>query len=151
MDPDFVLLDEPFAGLMTQGMVCHQSFKDKNGSWLFPDEVEKQASGWVLKETGEEITAGRVEKMSKSKRNVVDPEHIIQTYGADTARLFMLSDSPPERDLEWTESGVEGAHRFIQKIWKLTQQAKNCTSDAAIIQQKRLDPFMRHSDIRAIS
>ena len=111
---------------MTQGMVCHQSFKDKNGSWLFPDEVVKQASGWVLKETGEEITAGRVEKMSKSKRNVVDPEHIIQTYGADTARLFMLSDSPPERDLEWTESGVEGAHRFIQKIWKLTQQAKNC-------------------------
>ena len=115
----YLQLDEPFAGLMTQGMVCHQSFKDGQGNWLFPEEVEKQDGAWVHKQTGAEISAGRVEKMSKSKRNVVDPEHIIQTYGADTARLFMLSDSPPERDLEWTESGVEGAHRFIQKIWLL--------------------------------
>ena len=117
----YLELNEPFAGLMTQGMVCHQSFKDSKGNWLFPEEVEKQGGNWIEKKTGKEIIAGRVEKMSKSKRNVVDPEHIIQTYGADTARLFMLSDSPPERDLEWTESGVEGAHRFIQKIWKLAQ------------------------------
>ena len=122
----YLQLKEPFVGLMTQGMVCHQSFRDGQGNWLFPDEVEKQDGAWVHKQTGAEISAGRVEKMSKSKRNVVDPEHIIQTYGADTARLFMLSDSPPERDLEWTESGIEGAHRFIQKIWKLTQQAKKC-------------------------
>ena len=112
-------LDEPFAGLLTQGMVCHQSYKDKDGAWLFPEEVSKTTDGWVHAKTGEPIAAGRVEKMSKSKRNVVDPELIIETYGADTARLFMLSDSPPERDLEWTESGVEGANRFIQKVWRL--------------------------------
>ena len=111
--------DEPFAGLLTQGMVCHQSFKDKEGNWLFPDEVRKEGSDFVHAKTGDKIEAGRIEKMSKSKRNVVDPEMIINSFGADTARLFMLSDSPPERDLEWTESGVEGAHRFIQKIWRL--------------------------------
>ena len=112
-------LDEPFAGLLTQGMVCHQSFKDQDGNWLFPEEVRKDGADFVHAKTGVPIEAGRIEKMSKSKRNVVDPEQIIDSYGADTARLFMLSDSPPERDLEWTESGVEGAHRFIQKIWRL--------------------------------
>ena len=132
----YLQLKEPFVGLMTQGMVCHQSFRDVQGNWLFPDEVEKQDGAWVHKQTGAEISAGRVEKMSKSKRNVVDPEHIIQTYGADTARLFMLSDSPPERDLEWTESGIEGAHRFIQKIWKLTQQAKKCPDGVTLSPDK---------------
>ena len=116
---------EPFAGLLTQGMVCHQSFKDKNGAWLFPEEVTKTPDGFVHAKTGEAIEAGRIEKMSKSKRNVVDPELIIETYGADTARLFMLSDSPPERDLEWTESGVEGANRFIQKVWRLKEKLTN--------------------------
>ena len=115
-------LKEPFAGLLTQGMVCHQSFKDKDGNWLFPNEVVKSADGHHHATTGEPIVAGRVEKMSKSKRNVVDPELIIETYGADTARLFMLSDSPPDRDLEWTESGVEGSYRFIQKLWRLKEK-----------------------------
>ena len=115
-------LAEPFAGLLTQGMVCHQSYRSKDGAWLFPEEVQKTSDGWVHAKTGEAIEAGRVEKMSKSKRNVVDPELIIETYGADTARLFMLSDSPPERDLEWTESGVEGANRFIQKLWRLKEK-----------------------------
>ena len=128
--------DEPFAGLMTQGMVCHQSFKDTDGQWLFPDEVEKRGDNWVVKETGAAATAGRIEKMSKSKRNVVDPESILQTYGADTARLFMMSDSPPERDLEWTESGVEGAHRFIKKIAGLADKAAhlNATADDIAIE-----------------
>ena len=117
-------LEEPFAGLMTQGMVCHQAFKDNEGNWLFPEQVSKTANGWVASDTGAPVSAGRIEKMSKSKRNVVDPERIIQTYGADTARLFMMSDSPPERDLEWTESGVEGAHRFISRIFKLAEQAQ---------------------------
>jgi leucyl-tRNA synthetase len=112
-------LDEPFAGLMTQGMVCHQTFKDKDGKWLFPTEVTKDGDQWVTTSTGAVATAGRIEKMSKSKRNVVDPELIIETYGADTARLFMLSDSPPERDMEWTESGVEGASRFLKRVWRL--------------------------------
>ena len=121
----YVNVDEPFAGLMTQGMVCHQSFKAEDGQWLFPEEVEKKDGKWLHRNSGAPVQAGRVEKMSKSKRNVVDPEQIIATYGADTARLFMLSDSPPERDLEWTEAGIEGAFRFIQKIWKLAQQTNN--------------------------
>ena len=118
----YIDVDEPFAGMMTQGMVCHQSYKTVDGQWLFPNEVEKKGDGWQHKQTQEPVQAGRVEKMSKSKRNVVDPEHILTTYGADTARLFMLSDSPPERDLEWTEAGIEGAFRFMQKIWKLAQK-----------------------------
>ena len=117
-------LDEPFAGLMTQGMVCHQTFKDKDGKWLFPTEVSKESDQWVETATGIIADAGRIEKMSKSKRNVVDPESIIETYGADTARLFMLSDSPPERDMEWTESGVEGASRFLKRVWGLTHDDK---------------------------
>ena len=119
-------LDEPFAGLMTQGMVCHQTFKDKDGKWLFPTEVTKDGDQWVETSTGAVAKAGRIEKMSKSKRNVVDPELIIETYGADTARLFMLSDSPPERDMEWTESGVEGASRFLKRVWRLAHDDKPC-------------------------
>ena len=94
--------DEPFAGLMTQGMVCHQTFRGADGKWLFPTEVERNGDSWKVRDTSAAVTAGRIEKMSKSKRNVVDPDVIIETYGADTARLFMLSDSPPERDMEWT-------------------------------------------------
>jgi len=118
-------LDEPFDGLMTQGMVCHETYKDQNGAWLFPTEVKKEDSGFVTVADGSPVTVGRIEKMSKSKRNVVDPENIIGSYGADTARLFMLSDSPPERDLEWTESGVEGAWRYLSRLWRLiTEPAK---------------------------
>ena len=117
----YLNLDEPFAGLMTQGMVCHQTFQDEDGKWLFPTEVVKQQDKWIKTTDGKSVTAGRIEKMSKSKRNVVDPETIIKNYGADTARLFMLSDSPPERDMEWTESGVEGASRFLKRIYRLAQ------------------------------
>ena len=114
-------LDEPFDGMMTQGMVCHQTFRDQDGQWLFPTEVERQGEDqWVKTETNQVVDAGRIEKMSKSKRNVVDPELIISGYGADTARLFMMSDSPPERDMEWTNSGVEGASRFIHKLWRMS-------------------------------
>ena len=115
----YLQIDEPFAGLMTQGMVCHQTFRDKDGKWLFPTEVERDGDSWRHLETGAPVTAGRIEKMSKSKRNVIDPELIISTYGADTARLFMLSDSPPERDMEWTESGVEGASRFLKRLHRM--------------------------------
>ena len=121
-DVGYLDLDEPFAGLMTQGMVCHQSFKSSDGQWLFPNEVRKTDNGFVSVGDNLPVQAGRVEKMSKSKRNVVDPEEIIKSYGADTARLFMLSDSPPDRDLEWTEAGVEGSFRFISKIFKLSSE-----------------------------
>ena len=113
-------LDEPFAGLFTQGMVCHETYKDEAGKWLYPEEVAKQADGAAVHaESGAPVTVGRVESMSKSKRNVVDPEQIIATYGADTARWFMLSDSPPDREMEWTDAGVEGAYRFVNRLWRL--------------------------------
>ena len=118
-DTGYLEGDEPFAGLMTQGMVCHQTFRDADGKWLFPTEVERDGDSWKMRDTGAGVTAGRIEKMSKSKRNVVDPDVIIETYGADTARLFMLSDSPPERDMEWTEAGVEGASRFLKRIYRM--------------------------------
>ena len=114
----YLNIDEPFDGLMTQGMVCHETYKDSTG-WLFPNQVTKNNAGeFVNSETNENVVLGRVEKMSKSKRNVVDPEAIIESYGADTARLFMLSDSPPERDLEWTEAGVDGAWRYLNRLWR---------------------------------
>ena len=108
---------EPFAGLMTQGMVCHATFRDESG-WLFPADVDVRDGQAVHVRTGRPVTVGRTEKMSKSRRNVVDPEQIIATYGADTARLFMLSDSPPDRDLEWTDAGVEGAWRYLNRLWR---------------------------------
>lgn len=109
---------EPFAGLMTQGMVCHQTFRDTDGRWVFPSDAEERDGTFVHVKTGGPVTVGRTEKMSKSKRNVVDPAAIIATFGADTARLFMLSDSPPDRDLEWTDAGVEGAWRYVNRLWR---------------------------------
>lgn len=117
-DCGFVGVDEPFLGLFTQGMVTHETFKDDQGKWIFPTEAVKNDNGaYVHIETGKPVTVGPSIKMSKSKKNVIDPEEILNTYGADAARLFILSDSPPERDLEWTESGIEGAWRFVNKVF----------------------------------
>jgi leucyl-tRNA synthetase len=115
-------LEEPFTGLFTQGMVCHETYRDVEGSWLSPDEVRKE-DGRFVDDAGRPVAIGRSEKMSKSKKNVIDPAGIIEGYGADTARWFMLSDSPPERDLEWTEAGVEGAYRFVQRLWRMVEEA----------------------------
>lgn len=114
-------IDEPFTGLFTQGMVTHMTFKDRDGKWIFPNDVVKNEDGSYVKAGGNHapVIAGRIEKMSKSKKNVVDPESIMDSYGADAARLFILSDSPPERDLEWTESGIEGAWRYVNKLHRL--------------------------------
>lgn len=127
-------LDEPFNGLMTQGMVCHETYRSDSGAWLSPDEVTREGDRVVEQASGGLVSVGRSEKMSKSKKNVVDPEGIIETYGADTARLFMLSDSPPERDLEWTDAGVEGAWRFINRLWRMmdTILAEGAGDPAAI-------------------
>jgi len=120
-------LDEPFAGLFTQGMVVHETYRTKNGEWAAPAEVKIETAGDMrratLIATGEPVEIGPIEKMSKSKRNTVDPDDIIETYGADVARWFMLSDSPPERDVEWTERGVQGAWRFSQRLWRLVGEA----------------------------
>ncbi|MDP6270242.1 MAG: leucine--tRNA ligase [Alphaproteobacteria bacterium] len=115
-------IDEPFAGLFTQGMVCHETYRDADGRWLYPEEVVASGEGMVTREGGLAVSVGRSESMSKSKHNVVDPSTIIERYGADTARWFMLSDSPPERDLEWTDGGVAGAHRFVQRLWRLVDE-----------------------------
>jgi leucyl-tRNA synthetase len=116
----YVGIEEPFDGLFTQGMVCHETYRDDAGRWLFPDEV--RAGGGtapVHAGTGRPVTRGRSEKMSKSKKNVVDPEVIVGAYGADTARIYMMSDSPPDRDLEWTEAGIEGAWRYVNRLWRM--------------------------------
>ena len=110
---------EPFAALFTQGMVTHETYSLGDGSWLSPDEVRKDGADWVAVEGGKPVTPGRVVKMSKSKKNVVDPDNIIANYGADSVRWFMLSDSPPERDLPWSEAGIEGCWRFVQRLWRL--------------------------------
>ncbi|MBB4211198.1 leucyl-tRNA synthetase [Rhodothalassium salexigens DSM 2132] len=117
---------EPFAGLFTQGMVNHLTYRDSDGGWVFPHLVRKRDDGNLIRsDTGASVAEGRVEKMSKSKKNVVDPDDIIEQYGADTARWFMLSDSPPERDLLWSEAGIEGAWRFVQRVWRLVAEAED--------------------------
>ncbi|ADH91069.1 leucyl-tRNA synthetase [Ancylobacter novellus DSM 506] len=119
-----VSLEEPFAGLFTQGMIVHETYKDPEGRWLFPEEVEKREDGTPVKTgTSEPVTIGSPEKMSKSKKNVVPPEIVADTFGVDCARWFMLADTPPERDSEWTSAGIEGAWRFVQRIWRLVGEA----------------------------
>ncbi|MBI1237935.1 MAG: leucine--tRNA ligase [Alphaproteobacteria bacterium] len=114
---------EPFAGLFTQGMITHETYKDAAGHWLFPDEVEKGEDGKaVRKGTDEAVQIGPIEKMSKSKKNVVPPEAVASTYGVDCARWFMLSDTPPERDSEWTQAGVDGAWRFTQRVFRIVSE-----------------------------
>ncbi|MEI9996169.1 MAG: leucine--tRNA ligase [Rhizomicrobium sp.] len=117
-------IDEPFASLFTQGMVCHETYKGHNGGWIEPAEVEKRGDRAFLKGTDTEVTVGPSEKMSKSKKNVVAPMGMIDAYGADAIRWFMLSDSPPERDVDWSESGAEGCWRFVQRIWRLVSEAE---------------------------
>jgi leucyl-tRNA synthetase len=127
-------LDEPFAGLFTQGMVVHETYRKADGEWAAPAEVEIETEGDTrhakLIATGEAVEIGPIEKMSKSKRNTVDPDEIMSTYGADVARWFMLSDSPPDRDVEWTERGVQGAWRFTNRLWRLVDEAAEIAGEA---------------------
>jgi leucyl-tRNA synthetase len=148
-----IAVKEPFAGLFTQGMVTHETYKSPEGKWLAPEEVEKRGEGYVVIDGGAAVTLGRVEKMSKSKKNVVDPDDIIDQYGADAVRWFMLSDSPPERDLPWTASGIEGSWRFVNRLWRLFGEA----DDAATGEDKALDRKLHQTidgvakDIEALS
>jgi len=118
-------IEEPFTSLQTQGMVCHQTFKTTEEKWVFPSDVIKKGNDYFHFETKQPIVPGRIEKMSKSKKNVVDPQQIIENFGADTARFFVLSDSPPNRDMEWSDAGVEGSWRFLNKLWKFVQDLPN--------------------------
>lgn len=147
---------EPFESLFTQGMVTHETYQFGDGSWLSPDEVQKNGSDWTAVSDGSPVQVGRVEKMSKSKKNVVDPDPIIDQYGADAVRFFMLSDSPPERDLPWSEAGIEGSWRFVQRLWRLFASiAEN--ADAPAQEDKALNRKLHQTiagvaeDIEALS
>ncbi|MFP6687870.1 MAG: class I tRNA ligase family protein, partial [Alphaproteobacteria bacterium] len=127
----YVAIDEPFAGLFTQGMVCHETYQDAAGNWLYPENVKADGSGGMVRiEDNAPVKVGRSVSMSKSKRNTVDPEEIIESYGADTARLFMLSDSPPERDLEWSDTGVNGAWRYLGTLWRMVTELDDADTSA---------------------
>ena len=129
-DCGLLKVKEPFENLLTQGMVCHKTFKDEKGNWFSPNEYSE-------KKNKEKIIIGKSEKMSKSKKNVVDPDSILKNFGADTARLFMLSDSPPEKDLEWTDTGIKGAFKYLNKLWELVENNLNILKDKN--NQKKLD------------
>ena len=118
-------IKEPFESLFTQGMVCHETYKDKNNNWLSPEQVEKKDGKYVIKGGNEIVKIGPSESMSKSKKNVVDPEFIIENYGADSVRLFILSDSPPEKDVQWSDQGMVSSYKFIQKLWILHCEIKS--------------------------
>ncbi|MEQ8410223.1 MAG: leucine--tRNA ligase [Erythrobacter sp.] len=144
---------EPFAALFTQGMVTHETYALGDGSWLSPDEVKRNGEDYVHIESGQPVTAGRVVKMSKSKKNVVDPDRIIEQYGADAVRWFMLSDSPPERDLPWSDSGIEGCGRFVQRLWRLFGQFDPSATgeDKALLRKAHQAIVAVAEDIEALS
>ena len=140
-------MGEPFTGLFTQGMVTHETYKDPAGNWLALDQV---ANGIVVA-TGEPVTAGRVEKMSKSKKNTVDPAPILDRYGADAVRWFMLSDSPPERDLPWSIAGIEGCARFVQRLWRGTDATGSEGEDVPLTRKLHQTIAGVAADIEALS
>ena len=127
-------LQEPFKGLFTQGMVCHETYKDENNNWLFPEDVSsKDGKNFYLNNNpSKKVIVGPSESMSKSKKNTIDPEKIIKMYGADAVRLFILSDSPPEKDIQWSDTGISASFKFLQKFWvlnkKILENKKNFSS-----------------------
>ena len=142
-------LFEPFEGLFTQGMVCHETYKDPNNNWVSPEEIETIGGKKYLKnDNSKMITVGSSESMSKSKKNTIDPENIISNYGADAARLFILSDSPPEKDVQWSEEGINSSYKFIQKLWTLDKKInseikKNHSSDSSEKLEKFTNQFIK--------
>ena len=140
---------EPFDGLFTQGMVCHETYKDPNNNWISPDEIENiDGKKYLKKDKSKLITVGPSESMSKSKKNTIDPENIILNYGADSVRLFILSDSPPEKDVQWSEEGIISSYKFIQKLWNLNekiseQMKKSHKKDNDIEIEKYTNKFLK--------
>ncbi|MDA9598914.1 leucine--tRNA ligase, partial [Candidatus Pelagibacter sp.] len=146
-NPD-VKIVEPFKGLFTQGMVCHETYKDGNNNWLSPDEIfsENGKDFFLKKNPKEKVKVGPSESMSKSKKNTIDPQNIINLYGADAVRFFILADSPPERDIQWSDEGMISAYKFIQKFWLLNEQILEITkSKLSSIERKEIDVFTNQS------
>ena len=141
-DLNFLDISEPFKGLFTQGMVTHKTFRDKGGNWVEPNKIVEN-KGKYFDGNDEQVEVGKIEKMSKSKKNVVNPSSIINHYGADTARWFMLSDSPPERDLEWTDIGVASSHKFINKIWETCIRSKNYKASDGLLKTNKFDLLVK--------
>ena len=143
--------EEPFENLFTQGMVVHETYKDADGNWLLPEDVEIEKGEAKRADNGAPVTIGPIEKMSKSKKNVVSPEAIAEKFGADAARWFMLSDSPPERDVEWTDSGVEGAWKLVNRIWDAVHPHKGLLKEAAGGDYQDTDKAIRQAAHAAIA
>ncbi len=136
---------EPFASLFTQGMVCHETYKNEKNQWLYPEEVEKKSDGlFQIKGKGEKVINGPSEAMSKSKKNTIDPENMINLFGADAVRFFMLSDSPPEKDIQWSNEGISASYKFLQKIWNLIDRVFNKKDNGEINKKhdEELDKFI---------
>ena len=151
-------VDEPFTQLLTQGMVCKETYRCSEHNWLFPGDLRgSEKDGWKCPECGRPVEKGRVEKMSKSKKNIVDPEDLVNAYGADTARLFTLFAAPPEKDLEWSDQGVEGAYRFLSRLWRFTHQHCDLLMSAAAAGAENLTAEQRelrrliHKTIQRVS
>ena len=140
-DLGLVTIDEPFTSLLTQGMVCKETYRCEEHGWLFPsDMVGSEKEGGRCAQCQRPAMRGRVEKMSKSKKNIVDPEQLVATYGADTARVFSLFAAPPEKDLEWSDAGVEGASRFLSRVWRLVQSVAPILSEGKSVKEEALTP-----------
>ena len=143
-------LKEPFEGLFTQGMVCHETYKDQNNNWVSPDElVEINGKKFLKNDRKQKIITGPSESMSKSKKNTIDPEEIIHNYGADAVRLFILSDSPPEKDVQWSNDGIAASYKFIQRLWNLHQKIlekinNNCKEDIDNNFEKLTNIFLKN-------
>jgi leucyl-tRNA synthetase len=138
---------EPFDGLFTQGMVCHQTYKDKNNNWLSPDEIysEDGKDFFIKKSPDQKVFVGPSESMSKSKKNTIDPEKMIESYGADSVRLFILSDSPPEKDVQWSENGMSSAYKYVQKFWFMNEKITSILKGNKLNLNKELEIFTNHS------
>ncbi len=142
-------LREPFTALMTQGMISHKTYKDTSNRWLYPEDVIfDENNNPIHKATAEPVKIGSAEKMSKSKKNVIDPDYICTTYGADTARMFVLSDSPPDKDLEWTDEGIEGIYRFINKYWRFCTANSNLVKTPFTLQNLSVDDKKLYSAVQ---
>ena len=147
MDNSTFNLKEPFQGLFTQGMVCHQTFKDQNNNWLNPDEVySEDGKKYLIKNRPEEkVMVGPSESMSKSKKNTIDPGKMIEAYGADAVRFFILSDSPPEKDIQWSDSGMASAFRYVQKFWLLNEKILKITKQKTAESNEKIDFFVNQA------